>query len=855
MSIKSRPDCQRCISALILTFLVLFGSAPIHAGAAVNDSGASAIAALDAIPAGDWVKQSSGTLLDRVITASSKESLDAAAAKDPRAQALVGSAHLSGLHGYAKSESEAVKFYRLAAHSNPIAQNNLGNLLLSGVANGGKPAPAEAAEMFRRAAKLGHPVAQANLGKLYADGVGLEKDAAKAKEFLSLAAAQGNADAKNLLDTLKAREEADAEAQKWMRLEESAATDDANALRELAKAYEEIARTSLDFIKTNQLQAAVNAITKARDPKKVPIDKLADEHGMTALHWAVSNRNAAAMRWLLDKGAELELKDDQGRTPLKIALDNQDTRAINMLIDRGARTSTALPGHDDELKALKKNEDVIDFMIWAAAVDATDTPAAAAALYHKACSTKQPNTCLKLGVRHYRGDGVPKDLAKAAELYRTACDADAETVEACHWLAGLHMTGEGVPKDAAKAVTLYTKACDGGYLNGCYMLGLYYTEGKALAKDDAKAVALFTKACNALHVRACTSLGYMYQNGQGVTKDVSKAAAFYRKACSTGEPNACINLGLMYNTGEGVPKDQAKVAELYRTACDAGGETVQACHWLATRYMNGEGVPKDTAKAVALNQKACDGKYEIACTVLGSYFYLGKDLPRDWPKAAVLFERACDGDRANACYMLGVMYREGEGIAPDKTKAAALLAKACKLGEQKACTAQSAAAPATAAPAATAPAATRPAAAQLTGTNCQLVKVVLGVDTVASVERDIKARGGSPSVGGGGHGKHTINSLSGDYSDGGPAIMAVNYDFDAAAPTSKLVAVTVVRKVDFGAPYAKLLADRKAFLTTAFGNLKPKSATESTGSRPGCTLALFENPDTGLLYELYKLAN
>jgi TPR repeat protein len=129
----------RSLLSLTATVLLILGAAPVRSAA--SDPEHSAIAALDAIPAGDWLKQPSGALLDRVIAASSKAALDAAAATDPRAQALVGSAHLSGLHGYEKNEAEAVRFYRLAAHASPIAQNNLGNLLLSGIANDGKPAP------------------------------------------------------------------------------------------------------------------------------------------------------------------------------------------------------------------------------------------------------------------------------------------------------------------------------------------------------------------------------------------------------------------------------------------------------------------------------------------------------------------------------------------------------------------------------------------------------------------------------------------------------------------------------------------------------------------------------------------
>ena len=37
-------------------------------------------------------------------------------------------------------------------------------------------------------------------------------------------------------------------------------------------------------------------------------------------------------------------------------------------------TTSALPGHDDELKALKKTSDTVDFMIRTAAADAARPP-------------------------------------------------------------------------------------------------------------------------------------------------------------------------------------------------------------------------------------------------------------------------------------------------------------------------------------------------------------------------------------------------------------------------------------------------------------------------------------------------
>lgn len=129
-----------------------------------------------------------------------------------------------------------------------------------------------------------------------------------------------------------------------------------------------------EAVKNNNIQGAVATILRAPDGKKIPVADLADEDGMTALHWAASNRNAAGLRWLLDKKTDPNVKDEQGRTPLKIALDNKDTRAMTMLLDAKADPALALPGHDEELKGIKRTSELVDFMIKTAAADAAKPP-------------------------------------------------------------------------------------------------------------------------------------------------------------------------------------------------------------------------------------------------------------------------------------------------------------------------------------------------------------------------------------------------------------------------------------------------------------------------------------------------
>lgn len=118
-----------------------------------------------------------------------------------------------------------------------------------------------------------------------------------------------------------------------------------------------------EFIKSNQLQAAVNAIVRSPGGKLPTLTELTDKQGMTVLHWVAANRNAAGTRWLLDKGPEVDLADERGRTPLKIALDNKETRVMTLLLDNGANANFAWPGHADELKGFKKTSELVDFLI------------------------------------------------------------------------------------------------------------------------------------------------------------------------------------------------------------------------------------------------------------------------------------------------------------------------------------------------------------------------------------------------------------------------------------------------------------------------------------------------------------
>lgn len=83
----------------------------------------------------------------------------------------------------------------------------------------------------------------------------------------------------------------------------------------------------------------------------------------------------------------------------------------------------------------------------------------------RGCALKSGPACSMLGKRREAGEGVERDHAIAARLYRRACLL--KTTSGCGRLGRLHEFGRGVPVDLERASQLYGRACDLGDPLGC----------------------------------------------------------------------------------------------------------------------------------------------------------------------------------------------------------------------------------------------------------------------------------------------------------------------------------------------------------------------------------------------------
>jgi soluble lytic murein transglycosylase-like protein len=74
--------------------------------------------------------------------------------------------------------------------------------------------------------------------------------------------------------------------------------------------------------------------------------------------------------------------------------------------------------------------------------------------------------------------------------------------------------GEGVPKDMLKAARLYCAAARAGNAEAQFNLGWMYANGRGVAKDDAAAGALFALAAQSGHAQARTMVTHLSARGE-----------------------------------------------------------------------------------------------------------------------------------------------------------------------------------------------------------------------------------------------------------------------------------------------------------------------------------------------------
>lgn len=309
------------------------------------------------------------------------------------------------------------------------------------------------------------------------------------------------------------------------------------------------------------------------------------------------------------------------------------------------------------------------------------------------------------GETYEMGHGVPPDLKKAMEHYRSAANAghvraqlrkawflvantrdnrpealaivkkaaESKDPVAEINLAVMQMLGyEGPEKEAVGYARLKELAYD-GLPEAEYALGTAYLEGDIIPQDDERAMSWLRPAAEKGFAGAALTVGNSYRQGSGVELSPALALKYFEIAAEGGVPQAQQDVGMAYLNGLGTDKDFAKSAKWLRKASESG--FVDAMANLGGLLATGPEATEESRKeGLVWLEKANSYGHPLAQYFLAALYLnlTGTSPYYDFPKGLALLQASADAGNPGAQTDLAQLLRFGsvEGLKADKIEAA-----------------------------------------------------------------------------------------------------------------------------------------------------------------------------------------
>ena len=147
-----------------------------------------------------------------------------------------------------------------------------------------------------------------------------------------------------------------------------------------------------------------------------------------------------------------------------------------------------------------------------------------------------PNAQYNLGLLYAKGQGVSRDLAKAAEWYHKAADQGVPAAE--YNLGVMYSNGEGVPQDTSTARKWFLKAAQKGIGVAQDSLGSIYDEGKA-PQDYSEAEKWYRKAAEQGVARRSSTWALCMTSGKGSRRITRRRSSGIAKRPTRATPAPC----------------------------------------------------------------------------------------------------------------------------------------------------------------------------------------------------------------------------------------------------------------------------------------------------------------------------
>lgn len=176
-----------------------------------------------------------------------------------------------------------------------------------------------------------------------------------------------------------------------------------------------------------------------------------------------------------------------------------------------------------------------------------------------------PRAQYEMGVLHFQGWGVARDLDKALAYYRQA--AEQGQSGALHNLGVMYGRGLGVTQDDKQALSYFRRAAQAGNVESMFVIGSYLEDGRGgVEVDYAEAAKWFRKSAEQGYFRAQNRLGLALWQGRGIERNETEAAHWIGRSAKQGWAAAQMGYARMYQTGAGVPQDRSEAYFWYSLA-------------------------------------------------------------------------------------------------------------------------------------------------------------------------------------------------------------------------------------------------------------------------------------------------
>jgi TPR repeat protein len=293
---------------------------------------------------------------------------------------------------------------------------------------------------------------------------------------------------------------------------------------------------------------------------------------------------------------------------------------------------------------------------------------------------------------YYRGDSseltrtLPTVTKSRLDLLIEAADAGdpfSQNALGCRLRAG-----EGVKRDLPRAARYFKMAADQGNVEAMVNYGMALEGGSGLAQNMAMAAEYYERAMDAGDSWGMFCYADMLEFGKGVPKDEARAVQLFKLAADSGDAKAQSRYGMFAEFGKyGVPKSNLEAARYYKMASDQG--SLEGMYNYADMLEYGKGIPKDTREAIRLYKLGASKGHPKSLAYLGVLMLRGALFQRDAENGKKLLNQVVDlgytSIAAEFFLRVGVSLVRGDaGIVEDRRLGVECIDRAAKLGNKQA---------------------------------------------------------------------------------------------------------------------------------------------------------------------------